>query len=228
MKLACKPTDTWQGEQPLLGVPVKLVRFFGCNLGEKCPLDCDTKYSWQSHIHSIKYKVEDVAPSSKYQNLMITGGEPFLQFDKMLLLIKHWFTETNETNETKIIIETNGTVYDKNDLIKLFDVGGSERIFLSVSPKTENSFTNIFDMKIPLFIKHQISFKLVLGKSFPPLNWVEFAQQVVDSEMQVYLMPEGNDQKAMIKNMETVGFIGKLLNYRYILSPRIQYYLEIQ
>lgn len=224
MKLACKPLDTWQGEQPLLGIPIKLVRFFGCNLGEKCPLDCDTKYSWQSHIHSIKYKVEDVVPSSKYQNLMITGGEPFLQFDKIVDLIKHWFTETNET---KVIIETNGTMYDKDDLIKLLDIGG-ERVFISVSPKIESSFTNIFDMDIPLFFRRQISFKLVLGKDFPPLNWAEFAQQAINNKIQVYLMPEGDNQKTMSENMEIIEFVGELLNYRYILSPRTHYYLGIQ
>ena len=215
--------DTFQGEYPLLGAPIKLVRFQGCNLGSACPLDCDTKYSWKVKS-DLTIKVKDIEPRSSNQVLMITGGEPFMQIDAMLELVDYW----NDNFNSPIIIETNGTLIDENMLRQLHILAG-EDVFISISPKTPRSFTNIFNCDIPIRSFHkQISFKLVLGDDWPPLNWVTYLVKAIENDHPVYLMPEGVTQEQLIHNLKHVEHFGRLLKDNYRLSPRMHIFLGIK
>lgn len=215
--------DTFQGEYPLLGAPVKIVRFQGCNLGSTCPLDCDTKYSWKIKSN-LTIRVKDIKPRSSNQSLMITGGEPFMQVDAMIKLISYWA----DNFDNKIIIETNGTLINETILRRLYVLGG-DNIFISISPKTPKSFTNIFNSDIPIASFHkQISFKLVLGDDWPPLNWATYLVKAIESNHPIYLMPEGTTQKQLIHNMKHVEHFGRLLKDNYRLSPRMHIFLGIK
>jgi len=215
--------DTYQGEHPLLGTPVKLVRFQGCNLADNCPLDCDTKHSWSLKEEFI-VDVECIKPQSKHQNLMITGGEPFVQIDALFELIKHWISNF----KSNIIIETNGTLITDHNLREIHSIADN-RVFISVSPKNNKSFTNIFDMRIPVesFRKH-ISFKVVVNNFLPPLNWVNHLKYAILNNHLIYLMPEGTTPKQITQNLKYVGQFGRQLDDNYILSPRCHIFLGIK
>lgn len=104
------------GEGPLMGYPVVIIRLTGCNL--RCRY-CDSKFSYlegrRVYLHSLMKKIK------KYgiNKVLITGGEPLAQAHSVFLL-KKLIEEGYETS-----IETNGTysireVPDKT--IKVVDV----------------------------------------------------------------------------------------------------------
>ncbi len=121
---------TIQGEGFNAGRPCVFLRFAGCNLwgdpgkpSPTCPW-CDTP---QLHSHR-KTSGEDIVNSlhalaKEGSGLVITGGEPLLQLDDVLLRalssIFPW-----------VDIETNGTVRPKFDTVP-------RNVKISLSPKTE-------------------------------------------------------------------------------------------
>lgn len=96
-----------QGEGQTIGTPAVFLRMFGCNLF--CPY-CDTSYSHVSFTHEDRtsLNIQEVARRiKKYRSntLVITGGEPLLQWDEIFKLC------TTELAFLKqIIIETNALV----------------------------------------------------------------------------------------------------------------------
>lgn len=109
---------TIQGEGSLQGTPSIFVRFKECNLN--C-VWCDSK----NQNNYICLNVEELMKKiKKYncKNIVITGGEPFLEKDLEILTIK-----LKELN-FHITIETNGTIY-RSVMCDL----------LSISPKLKHS-----------------------------------------------------------------------------------------
>jgi 7-carboxy-7-deazaguanine synthase len=93
-----------QGEGKFIGEPTVFVRLAGCNM--RCTW-CDTKESWEGGEET---SVDDVVKKVRSHGLdavCITGGEPLLQADELLKLLRILRDE-----EYKIIIETNGSIYD--------------------------------------------------------------------------------------------------------------------
>lgn len=103
-----------QGEGVYAGVPTTFVRLQGCNLfPDKCCSYCDTKYAQGSYpdegkLMDEKFIVAELVhlePRTYHHWICITGGEPLLQDDELLSLVKllnrgGWYVE----------IETNGTL----------------------------------------------------------------------------------------------------------------------
>lgn len=90
-----------QGEGRYAGHPAIFIRFSGCNLA--CPF-CDTNHAPYKKMtaQEIAAEVYSLAPSNWRPFVVLTGGEPTLQVDSMLIY---------ELNQLKayIAIETNGT-----------------------------------------------------------------------------------------------------------------------
>lgn len=67
-----------QGEGPLIGLPSVFIRLGGC-IEPLCPW-CDTSYAWhefsEMSIDDILLEIERYGP----RDIVITGGEPFLQW----------------------------------------------------------------------------------------------------------------------------------------------------
>jgi 7-carboxy-7-deazaguanine synthase len=107
-----------QGEGPDAGKPAVFLRLFGCNL---CCMWCDTKQAWNDQI-PISHSALSSWPRGKFQiksnfqipiskilqqiksypskHLVITGGEPLLQQNGLIPLVKalkSWHIEV-ETN----------------------------------------------------------------------------------------------------------------------------------
>jgi 7-carboxy-7-deazaguanine synthase len=89
------------GESLHAGRTAYLVRCGGCNL--RCPF-CDTPESWEDGTGE---PVEDVAArvlASGMDHLLLTGGEPLLQFEAARSL-----TEAVLAGGMDVVVETNGT-----------------------------------------------------------------------------------------------------------------------
>jgi len=130
-------SGTIQGEGKLAGIPSLFVRLAQCNLccswvlpdGNECR--CDTMYA-SNNLLFKQIKVKDALETIK-QNLgtlkhvVITGGEPMLQNESLVLLTNALKLET----KTHLTLETNGTLFDKR-------VARNIDLF-SISPKLKNS-----------------------------------------------------------------------------------------
>lgn len=111
-----------QGEGLNTGMPAIFVRLAGCNLS--CPW-CDTnhKSTGEASPSELASVVSSVIASSGIYQIVITGGEPFLQKEELLEFIKH----LRAGNVVFIAIETNGTIPFRKDEMDLD--------FVAVSPK---------------------------------------------------------------------------------------------
>lgn len=93
-----------QGEGFYAGTPAVFIRFSGCNL--KCPFcDTDFKEYKEMTVDEIATEVERVN-YGKCEHIVVTGGEPTLQWDKDLYstldrLGYYVAMETNGTNPVK-------------------------------------------------------------------------------------------------------------------------------
>lgn len=94
------------GEAPLIGIPIYLVRFSGCNLD--C-IYCDTPYKNEvNDNYTSKELMDDISNKIKeYTDLKVlfTGGEPFLE-NRQEELLKIIF----ELENIDFYIETNGSI----------------------------------------------------------------------------------------------------------------------
>ena len=95
-----------QSEGPFAGCPAIFVRFGGCNLA--CSF-CDTDFTTDVRAMSVAAIVGEVQRVKRHEEsaatlVVITGGEPFLQDfrDLVLELVDECLT---------VQIETNGTIY---------------------------------------------------------------------------------------------------------------------
>ena len=130
---------TIQGEGSMVGTPCIFLRFAGCNMWNGDPETrnksdcsfCDTDFRVTAQYHlkelidelrkhlSTEYVRSEDAASVDYKPcvdwIVISGGEPMLQVDPLLLHMIH--TELR----VKIAVETNGTIAIPEDTYGLLD-----------------------------------------------------------------------------------------------------------
>jgi organic radical activating enzyme len=103
---------TIQGEGVRAGVPSIFVRMSGCNLQcrmEPGPLspgnfDCDTEFASGRKLTSPELLAECASVSSECRSIVLTGGEPGLQWDSELCAAFHGAGYY-------VAIETNGSIH---------------------------------------------------------------------------------------------------------------------
>lgn len=97
---------TISGEAPIMGEPVYLIRFTGCNL--KCSY-CDTTYNNEINEQLSYNELRDdiIKNANQFQDLKIlfTGGEPLLGERQERL-----FSLMSDLKHINFYIETNGTI----------------------------------------------------------------------------------------------------------------------
>ena len=157
-----------QGEGTFSGTPCIFLRLSTCNL--KCSW-CDTKYTWDWQNYDIKKEIKEISIEkiveklhefSNLSHLVITGGEPLLQQDKLallLIMLKDKKDKNNKYQSFQIEIETNGTIIPNNDLVKLVDQW-------NVSPKTSNSHNQRYGIDLERYYDISIPFYKELKNSY--------------------------------------------------------------
>jgi 7-carboxy-7-deazaguanine synthase len=98
----CEIFTSIQGESTFAGLPCTFVRLSVCNL--RC-VYCDTKYSYDE---GIEMQIDDIVQrvdSEGVRLVEITGGEPLLQEEETILLIRKLLDKGYE-----VLVETNGSM----------------------------------------------------------------------------------------------------------------------
>lgn len=197
---------TIQGEGPYAGHPAIFLRLGRCNLD--CSW-CDTPYTWdwkgkngvaydpkveltEMSIDDVAQTIEEITPilASSNMRLVISGGEPLIQKQKLETLI-HTLRTTSDLGEIYIDIETNGTQSP------LF----ADDVFYCVSPKLSGSgvrWRPSWDKKMKLYAQRtwegSAALKFVITEQHHDheLGEVEaFVSKFNFFRNMVYLMPEG-------------------------------------
>lgn len=102
-----------EGEGIAIGKPEVFVRLTGCNLN--CNW-CDTKYALTDGEEISIDEIMDEISKYRCKNVSITGGEPLLQREELLKLIKQL-----KISGYWIQINTNGTIFDE-ETFRLIDL----------------------------------------------------------------------------------------------------------
>lgn len=183
----CEEFISIQGEGRFAGKPSYFIRLHGCNL--RCHF-CDSKFSfdgdWCKHfIRDIKTRIDYY----QIKHIVITGGEPFLQIDKIIEFINAF------DNTYTFEFETNGTVDYSQIKHRL-------NCFFNISPKLQ------FDNKIYVYHNARINYKFVHdGTDEVSERIVDFIESNRIGNGSVYIMPECQNQD------EQKALQGKIVSY---------------
>lgn len=187
-----------QGEGPFIGFPFVFLRLGGC-IEPYCPF-CDTKYAWENFyplsIDQIFYEIKKY----RCKNVVITGGEPFLQWDlglkKLAQILKQnsFFIQYETSGKVEIPKESYGVVV--------------------CSPKYLNG--KWYFRSKNLFNCHY--FKLLANEKNLDLI-VDFVFMNNIKKEHVYIMPFGHTREEQIHNMPIVFEFCK--KYGFKMTPRL-------
>lgn len=119
LTLAEEPFSTLEGEGKLIGTPTLFIRLSRCNL--RCTY-CDSKFTFKQGKNKNVEEIIKIIEESGLTHISITGGEPLLQRESLLILLE------KIPDNYHVTLETNGTRYDeevfeKVDLISM-DIKG--------------------------------------------------------------------------------------------------------
>ena len=206
-----------QGEGKYAGNPSVFIRVGGCNLS--CPgfseKGCDSFYAvdkkykneWKSlSVEEIKKEIKKYLKFKP--NLVITGGEPGLFFDRLYPLIE-WF-------DGIITIETNATISPDFKKYPKY-----KKVSFAMSVKLSNSGEE-YKKRVKKEVIKNISinakksfFKFVIDRDLKE----EIEDVVSGIELPIYCMPLGDNKEILEKNAPFVFDFCLKNGYRY--SDRI-------
>lgn len=194
-----------QGEGKEVGMLSWFIRCSGCNL--RCKW-CDSAYAFEEGKEMNIESIKDSIPTDKCKNVIITGGEPFIQKD-LLKLIK-------KLSNRNIYIETNGTIFDP------FIIGFAN---ITVSPKLQ--FLNKEYIESLRKWSGFATFKFVIEdrKSFNDSIKLCNKLMLFEKTNNIYFMPEGISSKKINANMKSITEWLKETGVNARISPRLQIYL---
>lgn len=217
---------TLQGEGQSIGKPAVFLRLKFCNL--RCGF-CDTPFAvfpdredfkkegeqWTLQETADRIKaIWDVKNDKIQKRLVITGGEPMLQYkaiDNLLDLLPDW----------KFEIETNGT-------IEYTTYMANREVQFNISPKLNNSGNSLtlrYNKKVlrAFNIIPSSTFKFVVMEN----KDLEEIQKIINEcgldNNKIILMPEGVTIEAISKHGRDVADLCKEKGWR--LVPRLQIFL---
>ena len=190
-----------QGEIDV-GKPVIFIRFSGCNLirlGKGCKF-CDSIYAEQG-IEMTNEEILDEIKKYPCKNVVITGGEPLLQKDKLIKLF-----DLLENRNYNIDIETNGTLFDFN-LLWNFS-------YINCSPKKQAIDIDVLKKMSNMNAR----FKFVY-ESKDECWWEKIIEKLNIDKERVWIMSEGKTRKEQLQKSEEVIKYCKEKGYNF--TPRL-------
>lgn len=215
---------TLQGEGVNAGEPVVFLRLQDCNLhcgrgGEGWK--CDTWYTWDKTTPEywressnkpcgqIASEISDAwdamhgDKTDKPKRLVVSGGEPLLQQDKLIELFQ-------ELPDFKVEIETNGTIVPRDELAG---------VQLNCSPKLASSGNGLHARFRPAALQKIASFpnawfKFVVtdpGVDMEEVNRI--VEEVQIDPARVFLMSEGSNAERLVQSDDRLLPIARALGY---------------
>lgn len=226
-----------QGEGEFIGTPSVFLRLGGCNL--KCSgfgnqytgstiIGCDSIYAanakfskeWKFYENAQELIFEIQSLSDVNFDIVITGGEPTLQFGNPILLetIKHFLQKGH-----RISVESNGSVDFRFDEVL-------KELYFTLSVKLSNSGEPINKRIKPSVIQNIIDnaknvvFKFVLnakmcedGSAISEIKDLLLKLNLKNNR--IYLMPQGVSVEELDKNIQKIYPL--CLQEGFCLSDRI-------
>ena len=189
--------NSFQGEGKYIGVPATFLRLSECNLN--CDF-CDTNFQDYTELSVSRVKNIIIENMEKHKThiLVITGGEPLLQYDELKQLINQL--------KCKIQIETNGTI-PKIPLNATY----------MISPKKDIE-------KIFAFYKNydKAYFKFIIQNGFD-LHQIQQLIQKYNYNKTVYLQPEYSKAEEI-----TQLILNKKPSFKYRISGQLHKYMGVE
>lgn len=201
---------TIQGEGRYIGTPAAFIRLGGCNLG--C-IWCDSAYTWRYSDHKphlfapvysrkeeLTHKTDtellEWASTLSVRHMVLTGGEPMLQQDRLLEMIEELMKQ-----KWTVEFETAGTISPHVDL--------PSRTKFTVSPKLANSGNTFLERYkqdvLDDFAVRDSVFKFVVSC----VDDLEEIDLIVERSMlpksRIYIMPEGTDAEMIARRTAMVA-----------------------
>lgn len=219
---------TFQGEGPSTGRRAFFVRLGGCNLA--CSW-CDTAYTWDASRFDLKSEIKTLSLQQVYETLLhlgyaatdllvISGGEPMLQQDRIVALrnFLNWGAPT--FSFTAIEIETNGTVMPE------YTLRTDASVSFNVSPKLLSSGQPHGRQRItPALAWYATAttprarFKFVITKPVDFSEAQELCKSVNIHPSRVWVMPEGVTREAIEEKL--LWMAPMALDYGFNLTSRM-------
>jgi len=225
----CEIFYSIQGEGPTTGTPAIFIRLSMCNL--QC-VWCDTKFTWDWKVYDPEKEIElcdkdtvldYIKAHNLYENftphIVITGGEPLLQQDLLIPLLK-------ELKEYYIEVETNGTIRPKLEFEELVNQ-------FNVSPKLMNSLNKIKARYKPKVLKElvmlpatsdvpfqNVNFKFVVTSELDLKEILLIQRECGIASESIYIMPESTSGDEI---KEKADWIAKIcINTGFKFCNRLQ------
>ncbi len=188
-----------QGEGPFSGKPAIFIRLSRC-LEPYCPW-CDTQFSWKKGDLVSEETILGRINAYPCQFIVITGGEPFLQWDSGLSALEQLLLK----NKYQIQYETSGKVL----------LPSSPETTLVVSPKYLNANWHF----LPENHSHVNAYKFLYHKKNDGAFIELFVKTNHIPPEKVWIMPLGATREEQLKSMpETWAFCQK---NQFNLSARL-------
>lgn len=189
-----------QGEGINIGKPAIFLRLAGCHL--RC-IWCDSKYTWNFKSGKAMSTAEIIKKIKKYpcRHLVITGGEPLIQQNALIELLK-------KLSNYYVEIETSGSLPTHiNEYINHYNC----------SPKLSNSKNQT--IKLGKFPHEKTYYKFVVDKISDIKEIKSFIRRHRLPLKNVILMPQGVRQRELAKKTKWLAEICKKENLRF--TPRL-------
>jgi 7-carboxy-7-deazaguanine synthase len=192
----CEYFRSIQGEGLMIGVPTYFVRTAGCNL--RCEW-CDTTYAQEGGMEASIDEIMEMV--GDMENVCVTGGEPMLQkdilvlIDRLLKAGKRIVLETNGSmdiskvpKDDKIIISLDvkcpsSGMSGKNLLSNLEYIGKKDQLKFVIGDQVDMNYAMRFIREHP--VDTNIIFCPVGG-----MNLLPIAEEVVHRQLNVRVLPQ--------------------------------------
>lgn len=215
--------NTFQGEGPFTGHPAYFIRLAGCNIGAKedCPW-CDTAFQIDSaKTWSLGTFVRQVTNVGRARLIVVTGGEPLLQWDTLIEFIRKANAADGGQGRPLIWqIETNGQLLRA----EMAHEANEANVVFVISPKVPHTRGSYMPLKLDvlaqfchIYLKYVVCADVTSPYHGVPLDATMAAAggtPVYVSGMAIYKRQPAKDELPNIWDRSMIDHEETRLNYR--------------